>query len=712
MKKTFLLYALLPFAMLAKAQWETVNPTPPLATYKSVVHISGEKYAATGGTAIMLTNNSGETWQQAALEGAYYFNSVFFVDDETGYAGGYDGVLLKTTDGGIHWEQLNCGIDDELYDIYFVNRDIGFIAAEYGVVLKTTDGGANWVKKTVNGEYSDLFTIKFYNTSTGYASGDNGTLWKTTDSGENWTVTDLDFWDVYDLHVINENTIIAASDDGIFKSTDGGANWSLKFQPGPKPIDWVVYRLSFVDENIGFATGKFNEIYKTVDGGDNWTAITLPAEYELDGYFPGIAFESANKGIIGDYSCFYSVDLTSNTWKQFKKSFTSKFFEAVAFSNDTTVFAVGSNIIARSKNNGRTWVEIQHSNNIAGAFYDVFFTSNTTGYVVGYNHSLPGDNKGLILKTTNGGDSWEMVYNPAGSLRAIHFPSSDVGYAVGMSSQLFKTTDGGTNWTSVNTGIDANLSSVFFTSSSTGYTCGATGKIYKTTDGGNTWTLQNSGVTNYLYDILFTNDLVGYAVDSRKTLLNTTDGGNTWNKKIPSARPMLQLYSICFTTPDKGTIVGERGMLIETTDGGQNWEISNLPFYDNVKGVASGNPHTTIAVGWYGTIFRKYTGPEEYPISDGDNGGTTNIVVDNAWSFNVFPNPFSNSITIEGLKTSSQNIHIQLFDMSGILVHDEKTDRINNEAVTINTSNLKTGVFLLRITDGINHYTRKILKKD
>lgn len=711
MKNLFLIFALLLFALLTKSQWETMNPNPPLATYKSVVHISGEKYAATGGTAIMLTNNSGETWHQAALEGACYFNTVFFVDDETGYAGGYDGALLKTTDGGNHWEPLNCGIDDELNAIYFVDPDIGFIAAQYGVVLKTIDGGANWVKKTVAGEYSDLYTIKFFNASTGYASGDNGAFWKTTDGGENWTVTDLDFWDVYDLHPINENTIIAASDDGIYKSTDGGANWSLKFRPGTAPIDWVIYRLNFVNENIGFATGRINEIYKTEDGGDNWTAISLPAEYELDGYFPGIAFESANKGIIGDNSCFYSVDLSTNTWKQFKESLTSKSFEAVAFSNDTTVFAVGSNIIARSKTNGRTWVEITGSN-IAGTFYDVFFTNNTTGYVVGYNHSLPGDNKGFILKTTNGGDSWEMVYNPAASLRAIHFPTADIGYAVGSASQLFKTTNGGTNWVSANTGIDADLTSVSFTSNTTGYTCGTSGKIYKTTDGGSTWTLQNSGVTNYLYDILFTDDLVGFAVDSRKTLLNTTDGGNTWNKLIPSARPMLQLYSICFTTPQNGYIVGEKGTLIETTDGGLNWAFSNLPFYDNVKSVASGNPHTTIAVGWYGTILRKYTGPEEYPISEGDYGGTTNIVVDNAWSFNVFPNPFSNAITIEGLTTSSQNINIQLFDMSGTMVYDAKIVRINNEAMTLNTSNLKTGVYLLRITDGLNHYTRKVLKKD
>jgi photosystem II stability/assembly factor-like uncharacterized protein len=234
MKKTLLIYVLLPFAMLAKAQWETINPNPPLATYKSVVHISGEKYAATGGTAIMMTNNSGETWQQPALEGTHYFNCIFFVDDETGYAGGYDGALLKTTNGGIHWEPLNCGIDDELNAIYFVNPDTGYIAAEYGVVLKTTDGGINWVKKTVAGESSNLSTIKFFNTSTGYASGVNGVFWKTANGGENWTVSDLAFWHVHDLSLLDETTIIAASDDGIYKSSDGGRQleFEIPTQPG------------------------------------------------------------------------------------------------------------------------------------------------------------------------------------------------------------------------------------------------------------------------------------------------------------------------------------------------------------------------------------------------------------------------------------------------------------------------------------------------
>ena len=176
MKRTFLVYALLSFTMLLKAQWEFINPNPPQATYKSVVHIAENKYAATGATAIMLTSNSGEDWQPAVLEGTYYFNCVFFVDEETGYAGGYGGALLKTTDGGNSWETLNCGIEDELYAIYFVNRDTGYIAAQYGAVLKTTDGGANWVKKTVSGEYDDLLTIKFFNASTGYASGKNGTF--------------------------------------------------------------------------------------------------------------------------------------------------------------------------------------------------------------------------------------------------------------------------------------------------------------------------------------------------------------------------------------------------------------------------------------------------------------------------------------------------------------------------------------------------------
>ncbi len=711
MKKSFTMFGLFIALFTVNAQWEFINPLPPGAYYKSVVHIAGDKYAATGATAIMLTNDRGESWHAATIEGDFYFNCVYFFDGNLGFAGGYDGALLKTIDGGAHWEKLDCGMDDELYAIYFVNPDTGFISAQYGVVLKTTNGGKNWTKKTIKGESDDLFAIKFSNSLVGYATGDDGIFWMTTDGGDTWTAKDLPFWDVYDLFLLNDSTIIAASDDGLYKSTDGSKTWKSTFKPGESARYWTIYRIDFVDENIGYATGILNEIYKTTDGGDSWLVITLPAVYELHGYFTGIAFESAEKGVLGDLDCLFSIDLSTNTWKRYKKSFTSNNFESVTFSNDSTVFAVGNNVLARSVNNGRTWNVIE--DNVAkGVFFDVAFTNTSTGYVVGVNSvPMPGANNGLILKTDNGGLAWEMAYNPPKQLSGICFPSSNVGYAVGLSSQLFKTTDGGTNWLAANAGIDADLKSVCFLNRDTGFVCGSAGKVYRTINGGESWLLQTSGVSHNLNAILFTNDSTGFVIGLNRTLLSTTNGGKTWNKIIPTGTKNFNAFnSICFVTPDTGIALGEKGVLCSTTDGGKTWTYSNLPYYGNAKGIASGNQFTTVVVGSTGTVFRKYTGSPEPEIVDTTTTGSTMITMPNNPMCKIFPNPFSHNITIKGIEPNQQAVRVQLFELSGRMVFEKLVVNHLTSELQLNTSSLNSGVYLVRITNGKNIFTQKVLK--
>lgn len=710
MKKSFTMFGLFIALLTVNAQWEFINPLPPQAYYKSVVHIAGEKYAATGATAIMLTNNSGESWYAATIEGDYYFNCVYFFDENLGFAGGYDGALLKTIDGGALWEKLDCGMDNELNAIYFLNRDTGFIAAQYGVVLKTTNGGKNWTKKTVKGESDDLYTIKFSSPLKGFASGDDGIFWMTNDGGDSWTAKDLPFWDVYDLFLLNDSSIIAASDDGLYKSSDGGKTWRSTFKPGESPRYWTIYRIDFIDDNLGYATGSLNEIYKTTNGGESWLVISLPSEYELDAYFPGIAFESAEKGVLGDNACLYSIDLSTNTWKSFKKSFTTNNFESVTFSNDTTLFAVGNNVLARSDNNGRTWNVIE--DNVAkGVFFDVAFTNNSTGYVVGVNSSMAGLNKGLIIKTTNGGMTWQMAYNPPKQLTGICFPTQNVGYAVGLSSQLFKTTDGGSNWLAANTGIDADLTSVWFLNRDTGFVCGTAGKVYRTVNGGESWLLQSSGVSYNLNDIIFTNDSTGFAIGLNRTLIATINGGKTWNKIIPAGTKNFYTFnSICFASPDTGIALGEKGVLCSTVDGGKTWKYSNLPYYGNTKGIASGNAFTTVVVGSGGTVFRKYTGPIESELQDTVSAGSTIISHQNSTTCSVFPNPFSSFISIRGFEPNQQAVRVQLFELSGRMILEKLVVNYQNGDLQLNTSTLNRGVYIVRITNGKDVFTQKVIK--
>jgi hypothetical protein len=181
----------------------------------------------------------------------------------------------------------------------------------------------------------------------------------------------------------------------------------------------------------------------------------------------------------------------------------------------------------------------------------VYFTSTDTGYVTGLS--------GYIYKTTNGGSNWSQQGNGAsGSLNfnSVQFISADTGFIVGENSSFLKTIDGGTNWTSTYGG-GIVLRSVYFLDANTGYAAGdyaGTGIIQKTTNGGTNWTVQFSGGTTQ-YSLCFPNSTIGYSVGSagaiRKTTITTeitNDDDSTSIAIFPN--PNNGIFSVFFKNTD------------------------------------------------------------------------------------------------------------------------------------------------------------------
>jgi photosystem II stability/assembly factor-like uncharacterized protein len=68
--------------------------------------------------------------------------------------------------------------------------------------------------------------------------------------------------------------------------------------------------------------------------------------------------------------------------------------------------------------------------------------SGTTGWIVG--------SKGFVLKTTDGGLTWNGAQNDSlGTLQSVYFRTATEGYIGSSSRKLYKTTDGGANWTRI-----------------------------------------------------------------------------------------------------------------------------------------------------------------------------------------------------------------------------------------------------------------------
>jgi len=84
-------------------------------------------------------------WQNPLPQGNRLYD-INYINQNTGWACGEDGTIIKTTDGGNNWNFQQFEDKKHLWSTYFLNEYTGFVAGEGGNILKTTNGGINFFK--------------------------------------------------------------------------------------------------------------------------------------------------------------------------------------------------------------------------------------------------------------------------------------------------------------------------------------------------------------------------------------------------------------------------------------------------------------------------------------------------------------------------------------------------------------------------------------
>ncbi len=104
-------------------------------------------------------------------------------------------------------------------------------------------------------------------------------------------------------------------------------------------------------------------------------------------------------------------------------------YSAIYMVDTLSGWAAGDKIIHTT--DGQNWFE-QESPNTQSAMTDLFFLDENAGWVVG--------NGGLVMQTTNGGNTWVITADGVTSdlLRAVQFTSPTNGYVVGNNRTLLK----------------------------------------------------------------------------------------------------------------------------------------------------------------------------------------------------------------------------------------------------------------------------------
>lgn len=196
-----------------------------------------------------------------------------------------------------------------------------------------------------------------------------------------------------------------------------------------------------------------------------------------------------------------------------------------------------------------------------------------------------------------GGERWTDA-----NLHAVHFPTDEVGYAVGGGADgdgspyglVLVTRDGGDNWSELRLRLDdeiGDLRDVHFVTEDRGFAVGDSGQIVGTDDGGETWRRLASGVEADLHGVHFPTDEVGYTVgdveDGRYTVLKTDNAGASWRQLTVLPEETGQdLYAVHFADEDTGVATGSLKKHLRTTDGGSTWTSSEPSDHSPARGVA------------------------------------------------------------------------------------------------------------------------------
>jgi|GEM_PF-4272239 len=220
-----------------------------------------------------------------------------------------------------------------------------------------------------------------------------------------------------------------------------------------------------------------NEIWRSSNLGETWYEVNSP-----NGAWAA-AVVSANTFFAGSQDLYRTNDNGLN----YTEVLPGNPYDVEYLGGNTLL--VSGDRIKKSNDLGETWVDVYNQELDSSTVQEMQFTNNSCGYVM-TTPDINSLNDILVLKTLNGGNSWEpKLVVPDAYCVDFHFASSNVGYAIitysNNSSTLFKTTDGGENWSNIPfTGISPNI--IHFYNDTEGYVA-SDGKLYITKDGGYTW---------------------------------------------------------------------------------------------------------------------------------------------------------------------------------------------------------------------------------
>ncbi len=314
------------------------------------------------------------------------------VDENTAFVtgGNLENATYKTTNGGINWIRLNTGASRVFWAIHSNDGNTVFAGDDgsegNSYFYKNFDGESIWtvidsippiVSPSPPGFRSIKFSKSIPSFGIAHAEGDTGDfyIYKTRDGGNNWSKTLVPgypgYYSATGLIVIDSLFYAFGTTIGppsIKITTDGGVTWNLRGTNLPQNAYNKGRGLAFKNKLIGIAgTSSSPKIARTTDGGLTWETIDVGNNI-IQGIGP------AMRWIEGTDICYMTVKGSS------------------------TIGGVIKGVL-KSTNGGLNWTAME-TDGVGIIYIDTKrIGSNIYGYAISYDPNVFGGN--LVLKFTD-----------------------------------------------------------------------------------------------------------------------------------------------------------------------------------------------------------------------------------------------------------------------------------------------------------------------
>jgi len=400
----------------------------------------------------------------------------------------------------------------------------------------------------------------------------------------------------------------------------------------------------------------------------------------------------------------FSVSIAfSQEWESVNSG-TNEQLNSISFATSSIGFIGGNDsLLLKTTDGGDTW--LQHTTNGVNFtlgqkdIIQVDFLDDTTGFLTVGSAITSGG----LYKTIDGGMNWEQEQTwMCFPIRTYNFDADNsiaIGSGCFTGKDIDKKVNGewGANATYLSWANDY-LYAIDFYNTNYGMVAGDSGTVHRTFDGGVNWDTVATHTHHTIRDLKFVNDSTIYGVvDSlSNSFMISTDSGATWvghNSSLTFFYPQfkaLELSNFGEVIAVGKTDLGDSGFVLWGNEDAVFWNHEMVDYPLHDVGMASDS--IAFAVGDSGMIIRN----TQMFLGIEENGFNLNIT--------LYPNPVNDVLTIKSDVNTIKEIHI--YDVQGRRVQSEL---MNFDSIDINS--LKAGVYYLRVVMKNEQANLKFIKR-